>query len=307
MLCSKWMAISNQREGSRKNFRNSSETHWANKKLKREHCWSRPRLVLTAMKIFAFYLAAVILLFFPGFEAPSQTLERNSDERELFELLNHERSAQKLPELRWDDALFKAARQHALLMLKLKAMEHQFPDEPTVEERLAAAGAHFSYIAENVAIGTNPQSIHSGWMNSPGHRKNILNPRVTAVGIAAVGGNGGLFAVQDFSQSSSDLTVEQQEKQVVALLAGRGLHVTSGSQESRKACYSNVARPSRTGSVTTVASYLVLRFETTDLSVLPPEVDKKIRSAPYRNVAVGACEASNSGDFTQYRIALVFY
>ena len=280
----------------------------ANKKVKREQCCSRLRLVFIAMKIFAFYLAAVILLFFPGFDAPSQTLQRNADERELFELLNHERSAQNLPELQWDDALFKAARQHALLMVKLKAMEHQFRGEPTVEERFAAAGAHFSYIAENVAIGTNAQSIHSGWMSSPGHRKNILNPRVTAVGIAAVGGNGGLFAVQDFSQSSSDLTLEQQEKQVVSLLAGRGLHVTSGSQDSRKACYSNVAGASRTGSVTTMmTSYSVLRFETTDLSVLPPEVDKKIRSAPYRNVAVGACEASNSGDFTQYRIALVLY
>lgn len=279
-----------------------------NKKVKWEQCRSRPRLVFIAMKIFVFYLAAIILFVFPAFDAPSQTLQRNADERELFELLNHERSAQNLPELQWDDALFKAARRHALLMVKLKAMEHQFTGEPTVEERLAAAGAHFSYIAENVAIGTNAQSIHSGWMNSPGHRKNILNPRVTAVGIAAVGGNGGLFAVQDFSQSSSDLTLEQQEKQVVSLLAGRGLHVTSGSQDSRKACYSNVAGLSRTGSVTTMmTSYSVLRFETTDLSVLPPEVDNKIRIAPYRNVAVGACEASNSADFTQYRIALVLY
>ena len=303
------MVISNQGQSSRKNFRSGSEIHLANKKLKREHCWSRPRLVFIAMKIFAFYLAAVILLFFPAFDAPSQTLQRNADERELFELLNHERSAQNLPELQWDDALFKAARQHALLMLKLKAIEHQLPGEPTVEERLAAAGAHFSYIAENVAIGTNAQSIHSSWMNSPGHRKNILNPRLTTVGIAAVGGNGGLFAVQDFSQSSSDLTLEQQEKQVVSLLAGRGLHVTSGSQDGRKACYSNFAGPrSGTGSVTTVmTSYSVLRFETTDLSVLPPEVDKKVRSAPYRNVAVGACDVSNSADFAQYRIALVFY
>ena len=269
-------------------------------------CGSRPRLAFIAMKIFAFYPVAVILLFFPTFDAPSQTLQRNATERELFELLNHERSAQKLPELQWDEALFKAARRHALLMRDMNALEHELPGEPTVEERFAAAGAHFSYIAENVAIGTNAQSIHSGWMNSPGHRKNILNPRVTAVGIAAVGGNGELFAVQDFSQLSPDLTLEQQERQVVSLLAGRGLHVTSGSQEGRKACYSNVVEPrSRTGSVMT--SYLVLRFETADLSVLPPEVDKKIRRAQYHNVTVGACDASNSADFTQYRIALVLY
>lgn len=259
-----------------------------------------------SMKIFAFYLAAVILFFFPAFDAQPQTLQRNPAERELFELLNHERSAQNLPELQWDDALFKAARQHALLMLKQEAIEHQFPGEPSVEERLAVAGAHFSYIAENVAIGTNAQSIHSSWMNSPGHRKNILNPRVTAVGIAALGGNGALFAVQDFSQSSSDLTLEQQEKQVASLLAGRGLRVMSGSQDGRKACYSNFAGP-RSGTGSVITSYSVLRFETMDLSVLPPEVDKKIRSAPYSTVAVGACGASNSADFTQYRIALVLH
>ena len=278
----------------------------ANKKVKWEKCWSLPRLVFVSIKIFAFYLAAVILFFFPAFDAQPQALQRNAAERELFELLNHERSAQNLSELEWDDALFKAARQHALVMLKQKAIDHQLPGEPSVEERLAAAGAHFSYIAENVAVGTNAQSIHSSWMNSPGHRKNILNPRVTAVGIAALGGNGGLFAVQDFSQSYSDLTLEQQEKQVASLLAGRGLHVTSGSQDGRKACHSNFAGP-RSGTGSVMTSYSVLRFETTDLSVLPPEVDKKIRSAPYSNVAVGACVASNSEDFAQYRIALVLY
>lgn len=230
----------------------------------------------------------------------------NAAELELFELLNQERSAQGLPTLQWDVALFRAAREHALLMFKLNTFEHQLPGEPTLEERIAAAGARFSYIAENVAIGADAQSIHSGWMNSPGHRKNILNSRVTAVGIAVAGGNGGFFAVQDFSQSSSDLTLEQQEKQVVSLLKGRGLHVTSGSQDDRKACYSNFAGPrSRTGSV--MASWSVLRFESTDLSVLPPEVDKQIRSAPYSNVAVGACDASNSSDLPQYSIALVLY
>jgi len=266
---------------------------------------SRPRLVFIAVKILTIYPAAAILFFISTFVASSQTLQRNTTESELYELLNRDRAAQNLPELQWDDALFKAARQHALFMRKLNAIEHQLPGEPTVEERLAAAGAHFSYIAENVAIGTDAKSIHSGWMKSPGHRKNILNPRVTAVGIATVNGDGLLFAVQDFSQSSSDLSVEQQEKQVVSLLAGRGLHVTR-SQEGRKACHSNVVEP-RSGAGSVITSYSVLRFETADLGVLPPEVDKKIRSAPYRNVAVGACDASNSADFTQYRIALVLY
>lgn len=251
---------------------------------------------------------AAVFLFFVGVSAgaQSQTLQRNDSERELFELLNHERSSQGLPALRWDGALFKAARKHALLMLNLDSMEHQLPGEPALEERLTAAGARFTYAAENIAIGTNSHSIHNGWMHSPGHRKNILNPRVTAVGIAVVGGNGELFAVQDFSQSFSDLTLEQQEKQVVSLLAGRGLRVTSGSDEARKACDSNSAGPkSRTGSIMT--SWSVLRFETTDLSVLPPEVDKKIRGLSFHNLAVGACPTGEAAGFGRYRIALLFF
>jgi hypothetical protein len=137
-------------------------------------------------------------------------------------------------------------------------------------------------------------------MNSPGHRKNILNPRVTAVGIAAVHGTGGLFAVQDFSQSFSNLTSEQQEKQVTSLLTEKGWRVSGAAQEARKSCDSNAGMPG-------VHGWSVLRFDTADLSVFSPEIEKKIHSEQYRNVAVGACRASAAAGFAQYRIALVFF
>src|SRR6266436_4222505 len=118
----------------------------------------------------------------------SAQLQRNDSERQLFDALNHERTAQGLSALRWDAALFKAARQHALRMANLNMLEHQLPNESNLEARLAEAGARFSLIAENIAVGANPQIIHSGWMDSPGHRKNILDLRLTSVGIAVVHG-----------------------------------------------------------------------------------------------------------------------
>ena len=229
-----------------------------------------------------------------------ELLPRNETERELFDLLNHERAAQNLPELHWDEALFKAARQHALLMLNLNSFEHQLPGEPALDERLAAAGARFSFIAENIAFGKDASTIHNGWMNSPGHRKNILNPRVTAVGIAAVHGTGGIFAVQDFSQSFSNLSPEQQEKQVISLLTAKGWRVSGPAEEARKSCESNAGLPG-------VRGWSVLRFETADLSAFSAEIEKKIRSEQYRNVAVGACRTNGAAGFVQYRIALVFY
>lgn len=230
----------------------------------------------------------------------SEILQRNDSEREFFELLNQERTEQGLPPLHWDDALFKAARRHALLMLNLNSIEHQLSGEPKLEDRLAAAGARFSYIAENIAVGGSPVTIHGGWMHSPGHRKNILNPRVTSVGIAAVRGNGGLYAVEDFSESFANLSLEQQEKQVTSLLAAKGLRVTGSSEDARKSCNSNAGmRGSR--------SWSVFRFETPDLSVLPPELDKKLRGQAYQNVAVGACHMPEAPGFARYRVALLFF
>src|SRR5467141_4666230 len=95
-------------------------------------------------------VAAMLLLF--SARACAQ-LQRNDSERQLFEALNLERTAQGLSVLQWDNALFKAARHHALLMLNLNRLEHQLPNEPGLEARLADVGAHFSVIAENIAIG----------------------------------------------------------------------------------------------------------------------------------------------------------
>jgi uncharacterized protein YkwD len=254
-----------------------------------------------ARNVLACFGAAFAFFVAVSTNAQSQRLQRNDSERELFDLLNHERSANNLPELKWDDALFKAARQHALLMLDLNMLEHQLPNEPGLEERLTNAGARFTYIAENIAVGKDSATIHSGWMHSPGHRANILSPRITAVGIAVVRGAGGLYAVEDFCQSFGGESLEQQEKQVVALLAAKGLHVTGSPDDARRSCDSNAGLPG-------VRSGEVIRFETGDLSALDPEVEKRIRGEPYyRNVTVGACRVPERAGFARYKIALLLF
>jgi uncharacterized protein YkwD len=167
-----------------------------------------------------------------------------SAERALFDAANRERAVQGLAQLRWDDALANAARQHALLMAQRNTLSHQFPGEPALQDRARSTGARFTEIAENVAEGPSADAIHSSWMHSPPHRANLLDPELTAIGIAVVsntardaagsaggsfgrGGAGMLFAVQDFSQSVASLSIVEQERQVSAVLAARGLQVAN--------------------------------------------------------------------------------
>jgi hypothetical protein len=250
------------------------------------------------MKFFRFFLSAVFF-FFSSASAFAQ-LERNDSERQLFEMLNGERAENNLPALHWNDALFKAARKHALLMADLGQLEHQLPNEPKLEERLAAAGARFSVIAENIAFGQNPQSIHKGWMNSPGHRKNILDPRLTSVGIAAVHGTGGLFAVQDFSTAVGDLSLEQQEQKVVALLAAEGFRSVRASESTRKVCGDD-------SRISDASVKSLMQFEVPDLNKLPDEVARKVHGTSYSKATVGACPGNGAAGFTRYHIVILFY
>ncbi|MGH7836399.1 MAG: CAP domain-containing protein, partial [Candidatus Binataceae bacterium] len=55
--------------------------------------------------------------------------------------------------LKWDDALAAAALHHAERMARESELSHQYPGEPPLSERAAHAGARFSEVAENIAVG----------------------------------------------------------------------------------------------------------------------------------------------------------
>src|SRR5260370_2865302 len=104
-------------------------------------------------------VAAAFFCFFST--GANAQLQRNDSERQLFESLNRERTAQGLSALQWDNALFKAARKHALLMLNLNMLEHQLPNEAGLEARLPEATAPFTLTPENIPISPKPEGIHN--------------------------------------------------------------------------------------------------------------------------------------------------
>ncbi len=124
-----------------------------------------------------------------------------SPERELFEATNRERLAHGLLALQWNDALAVAARKHASEMAHKEELSHQFPGEPNLPSRVKKAGAHFVWLSENVALGSNPSVIHAAFVKSPSHRANILDTDMNVMGVGVVERNGQLFAVEDFSKA----------------------------------------------------------------------------------------------------------
>jgi uncharacterized protein YkwD len=256
----------------------------------------------------------VLLFVVAVFSSPLATVhanqqqQANAAERALFDAANRERVARGLPQLRWDEALAAAARDHAARMAQSNTLSHQLPGEAPLQDRARIAGARYTVIAENVAEGPTAETIHSGWMHSPHHRANLLDPELNAIGIAVViaesrnGSGGMLFAVQDFSQSVASLNFQQQERQVSEQLAARGVQVSSGNDDARKTCGTSDRewfgpRPS-----------LVLRFEASDLSRLPVQLEQKLQSGKYRAAAVGACQPPSSGNsFTHFRIAVLLF
>src|SRR5579862_2023870 len=109
-------------------------------------------------------------------KSQGSSVELSPGDQALFDDLNHERTSRGLPALTWDSDLAEAARIHVQRMADANTISHQLPGEPDMKTRITESGARFSLVAENVAVGASPATIHDGWMHSPGHRANILAP-----------------------------------------------------------------------------------------------------------------------------------
>ena len=121
--------------------------------------------------------------------------------REVLRLTNEIRVQYGLNELVWDDKLAEAGREHCIDMAAREYFDHNTPEGLTPMDRMHNAGIWRSYAGENIAAGqVDPQAVVEAWMESPGHRENILEPVYTSMGAAFYrGGNLGIYWAQEFS------------------------------------------------------------------------------------------------------------
>jgi uncharacterized protein YkwD len=129
----------------------------------------------------------------------ANTRPRPDLEAQMLELVNHERAVAGLKPLAPDPELTEVARKHSADMFARGYFAHVNPEGQSPFDRMSAAGVKFKTAGENLALAPTLQIAHTGLMNSPGHRANILQPSFGRLGIGIMdGGRRGLMASQEF-------------------------------------------------------------------------------------------------------------
>jgi hypothetical protein len=139
-------------------------------------------------------------------------------------------------------------------------------------------------------------------MHSSGHRANILSAELNAVGIAVVPGSMGLFAVQDFSQAVGNMSLDQQEQQVISLLAARGVQAASGTRDERAACDFNRGFAANHPPTE-------MRYDTSSLAKFPDGFEQQLQNGRFRGAVVTACHPSgaSAAGFARFRMAILLF
>lgn len=235
---------------------------------------------------------------------------QDDDEKRLVDLTNEARAQAGLKPVEWDAKLAAAAKAHAELMAGQKEISHRYEGEADLPERAAKAGARFSVIAENIAGGTSPGQVHGAWMQSQVHHDNLMNANIDHIGVALVRAHGTLYAVADFTKSVASLNPEQVEATVSKLIAAKGLTLMPDASGARRYCALNDGESSENLGL---KARSLMRWQSSDASTLPPQLEQQLASGQFKQAAVGACEAKGSGSvaggpvFSGFRVAVLLF
>jgi hypothetical protein len=184
-------------------------------------------------------LSIVFALLFAG---PAAAQGFNGFAQEVLSLVNVERARAGLAPLVRATELDSAAQKHSQSMADNGFFSHNGLDSSSPFDRMRREGYSFVDAGENIAYGfPTPQAVMDAWMNSPGHRANILQPAFSEIGIgiaARIGTSGPVYWTQDFGSrlggppsttqppappSLTGLTPASGPKGSRVALAGRGL------------------------------------------------------------------------------------
>jgi uncharacterized YkwD family protein len=131
----------------------------------------------------------------PATTAPTTTAPTTAEttstlsayEQKVVDLTNQQRVKNGLPGLKVDLALSKVAREKSRDMSTNGYFSHTSPTYGSPFDVMKKFGITYRYAGENIAMGQRtPEEVVNAWMNSEGHRKNILSPNFTHIGVGYV-------------------------------------------------------------------------------------------------------------------------
>jgi len=165
-------------------------------------------------------------------------------EQEVYELVNLERQTAGIPPLIWDGRLYDAALGHSQEMAELDYFAHESYDGSEFHLRIVAAGYSYNYCGENIAGGySTPEAVMNGWMNSDGHRANILNSSFCDIGVGYSYNSSsryGHYWTQDFGRQQGVDSCQTAKTYTITATAGSNgsispagtIEVSSGGSQS---------------------------------------------------------------------------
>ena len=131
---------------------------------------------------------------------PNPPAQTGGEQQQAFNLLNADRAANGLPPLRLSSELSALAGDYAQDMINRKFFSHTNPEGQSPFDRMNQRNIRYGYAGENLAINSSVATAENAFMNSPGHRANILNSHYTQVGLGVRhSANGSVYVVQEFT------------------------------------------------------------------------------------------------------------
>ena len=137
-----------------------------------------------------------------GSASAARPLHLSQAERTLLTAINSARAAAGVPPLRASVSLSSAATWQSQVLAQAGYIDHTSPDGSTLIDRLTRARWHGTTAGEDLAVAPTPSDAVAMWMQSPGHRENLLRPSFHTVGLGLArgvwSGRAALYVTADF-------------------------------------------------------------------------------------------------------------
>ncbi len=229
----------------------------------------------------------------------------------MLDLANQARAQAGAPPLTLDDGLTRAARAHSQEMAPHNQLSHQFPGEPGLTQRFASnSDLHLDQAGENVGYAPSAADAHDGFMESPPHRKNLLDPAFNVAGFGVIHSGNMLYVTQDFGHSLPTYSGDKAQDAVADAIA----HTRSqaGLAPLKKipmdAAQNAACAMSKADALDSqpLTGRHIIRYNANSLSQLPNGTEKAINDSSATSFSLGVCYSrTNSHPNGAYWIVIV--